>query len=463
MSRKVNIFPTNNNIITDTLYITGIIYGAELEDNEIIECLQKRAKIFQIFEDGTEIQLFLSNLKEDIYDQAQKEKEEAEKLKQEYAIFKEKEKAYLATIEKLEKDLADCDVEGMEALRKEKEAAEAKVTELQGNISDLEDQITAKEQDIADKEATISTLNTTITSKNEEIRGLNVTLSEKEAAITTKDETIANVSAQLATATANLGTVTGELNNTKTELAETKDTLTKTQEELDTTKSNLTEAQNLNNTLSASLDTVTKESEAKDVVISEKDATIKSLNESVTEKDATITKKQEKVDQLTSELETVNTEKTTIQTELTNLQVEHIDLIENSFTIVKESDIITDFTDKTLTNMDGEAVTIEDAEKVNTYPGITVAVANNTVTFDGEIDADVPGTLKYLLKVKAGANRVSDATLVKDETDKFLLLTLDTSKALEVNSYELRDTDSEVSENVLIMVESKITKKVTEA
>lgn len=453
MSRKVNIFPTNNEIDLDNLVINGIVFGAELTDTQIIECLQQRAKVYQVFEDGTEIQLFLSNLKEDIYNQYQQEKEEAEKLKQEYTIFKEKEKAYLAEIEKLKKDLEDSDVAGMEALRDQIAEKEAKIVELNEQITELEQQISDKDKTIVEKQKSIDLLNDTITHKDTEIRDLTVTVGQTQAELNTTKETLANVSEQLSTATNNLGTVTGELNATKAELESTKSTLITTQEKLDTTKHSLEEAQNLNNTLSSNLDKVTKESEAKDATILEKDGTISTLNQSIVEKDANISK-------LTSDLEAANTEKSKIESQLTNLQVEHLELIEKSYTILESEDVITNLTDKTLTKLDKSPVTIPDEEKMNTYD-ISSSVKNNIVTFEGEVD-EIPAKIKYLVKVEKTAKDTENDLVITDGTDRFLLMTLDTSKTHEVITKVLHNDDSDVVENVLVVMENKITKKAAE-
>ena len=103
-TKIVDIYPSHNDIVTSTLSINGIIFNAELPIADIITCLQKRAKVYEVFPDGTREQLFLYNLKDDLYKKEQAERKEAAKLKEEYAIFKSKEQAYIEMIAQLETD-----------------------------------------------------------------------------------------------------------------------------------------------------------------------------------------------------------------------------------------------------------------------------------------------------------------------------------------------------------------------
>ena len=65
---------------------------------------------------GQQEQLFLYNLKDDLYQKEQQEREEAAKLNEEYRIKKKKKKAYQEKIAQLEEDLKDCDVEGNDVI-----------------------------------------------------------------------------------------------------------------------------------------------------------------------------------------------------------------------------------------------------------------------------------------------------------------------------------------------------------
>ena len=65
-TKIVDIYPSHNDIVTSTLSINGIVFNAELPISDIIICLQKRAKVYEVFPDGTRKQLFLYNLKKDL-------------------------------------------------------------------------------------------------------------------------------------------------------------------------------------------------------------------------------------------------------------------------------------------------------------------------------------------------------------------------------------------------------------